>query len=137
MRTFQKWISEHPHINVLVFEKNYDKEFGFGALEEVCGFCLASHFFDDEPPKICHFCRAPIRETHTISDLPEITSRKYVIAVSTSATNHASRPSLFIVKRKPKEKAQPGLEFGKLDGFAGRDEKRFHIVCKSLPFEHN
>lgn len=137
MRTLQRWISEHPHLNVLAFEGNYDKEFGFGTLEEVCGFCLASHYFDGEAPKICHFCRAPIRETHTISDLPEITSRKYIVAVSALATNHSSQPSLFIVKRKPKEKAQPRFEFGELDRFAGRDEKRLHVVRKPLPFKDN
>jgi len=44
-KTLYQWKQAHPHVNVLAFEANYDKESGFGELEEVCGFCLASHYF--------------------------------------------------------------------------------------------
>jgi len=77
VNTLAAWIEGHPGVNVLMFESNYDKSFGFGEFEEVCGFCLASYYFEDEPPKNCKFCRAPIQETHIISDLPDIRSRVY------------------------------------------------------------
>jgi hypothetical protein len=77
MKTLHAWIKTHPGVSVLAFERNSDKSFGFGEREEVCGFCLASHYFDGEPPEFCKFCRAPLRETHMISDLPEITNRVY------------------------------------------------------------
>jgi hypothetical protein len=77
MKTVAEWLKRHPGVNVLAFERHCDKSFGFGAWEEVCGFCLASHYFDGGPPEFCKFCRAPLRETHVSSDLPEITSRTY------------------------------------------------------------
>jgi hypothetical protein len=77
MITLQAWINAHPGVNVLAFERNSGKSFGLGKWEEVCGFCLASHHFDDRPPKICKFCRAPLREAHAISELPETTGRIY------------------------------------------------------------
>jgi len=80
MNTVAAWIRAHPGVNVLAFERNSDKSFGFGSTEEVCGFCLASHYFEGEPPRTCTFCRAPIRESHLISELPEVTNRIYVLA---------------------------------------------------------
>jgi hypothetical protein len=77
MKTLQSWINAHPGVNVLAFEGNSGKSFGFGVSEEVCGFCLASHYFDERPPGTCRFCRAPLRETHVISDLPSIKNRIY------------------------------------------------------------
>ena len=67
MQTLGAWKAAHPGVNVLAFEANSDRTFGFGHNEEVCGFCLASHYFEDEPPRLCNFCRAPLRETHVIS----------------------------------------------------------------------
>jgi hypothetical protein len=90
-KTLFQWKQAHPHVNVLAFEANCDKESGFGDWEEVCGFCLASHYFEKEPPEICQFCRAPIRETEVISDLEEITNRKYFML----AAGATDRPELF------------------------------------------
>jgi len=102
MKTLQAWISAHPGINVLAFELNSDKSFGFGEGEEVCGFCLASHYFDGEPPEFCRFCRAPLRETFVISDLPEITSMVYNFLGLVSDLCEPDRKLPFIV-RKPRE----------------------------------
>ena len=77
MKTLAAWIKANPGVNVLAFERNHTKSFGFGELEEVCGFCLASHYFDCEPPERCKFCRALFRESHLISDLPELLNRVY------------------------------------------------------------
>jgi hypothetical protein len=99
MNTLQAWIKAHPGINVLAFEANYSKSFGFGSTEIVCGFCLASHYFEEEEPEICRFCRAPIRETAVISDLPEIVHRKYVLSAHPTPAN--ARPRLTVVSRKP------------------------------------
>lgn len=77
MKTLAAWINANSGVNVLAFERNYDKSFGFGKWEEVCGFCLASHYFDGEPPERCKFCRALFRESRLISDLPELLSRVY------------------------------------------------------------
>ncbi len=77
MNTVAAWLKAHPGVNVLAFERNSDKSFGFGEWEEVCGFCLASHFFEERPPTNCKFCRASLRDTHAISDLPEIINRTY------------------------------------------------------------
>ena len=72
MGTLDRWIKAHPQVIPSMFEKNYEKHSGSGKFEDVCGFCLASHFFKDEPPTVCRFCRAPIRETRSISALPEV-----------------------------------------------------------------
>ena len=101
MRTLNAWLKAHPHVNVLAFERNYAQQRGFGAEEEVCGFCLASHFFDGEPPKLCSFCRAPIRDTHAISDLPEILARRYDMA-PLPARREMVRPLLFVVSKDPR-----------------------------------
>lgn len=97
-KTLHAWKQTHPHVNVLAFESNHDKSCGFGDLEEVCGFCLASHYFEDEPPELCAFCRTPIREGRAISDLPEIVSRKYRLAPS--APTAVGKPDLLIVSRR-------------------------------------
>lgn len=109
MNTVGAWIKAHPGVNVLAFERNYGKSFGFGSMEEVCGFCLASHYFDREPPELCRFCRAPIRESHLISDLPEVVSVIYRLGVPSALQGESSRPSPrpFIVWRKPKGKTVP------------------------------
>jgi hypothetical protein len=77
MRTVTAWKTAHPNVNILAFEANFDKAFGLGRFEEVCGFCLASHYFNEGPPIVCHFCRAPLREASLISDFPEIVNRIY------------------------------------------------------------
>jgi hypothetical protein len=99
MNTLQAWIKAHPGLNALAFERNSDKSFGFGSWEEVCGFCLASHYFCSEPPKVCKFCRAPLREAHAISDLPEITSRIHNCARLVPAASDRSLP--FVVPVMP------------------------------------
>jgi len=55
MNTVGVWIKGHPGVNALSFERNSDKSFGFGEWEEVCGFCLASHYFEGEPSEFCKF----------------------------------------------------------------------------------
>lgn len=77
--SLQEWIAAHPGINALAFEANHEKSFGFGSFEEVCGFCLASHYFDDEPPTRCTFCRSPFEEARAISDLSQIKNRVYSV----------------------------------------------------------
>ena len=102
MNTLTAWIKDHPGVNVLVFEANYDKSFGFGQFEEVCGFCLASHYFENDPPKNCKFCRAPIRETDIISDLPDIRSRVYRLGSPHLQPATIARKLPFVVKQKTK-----------------------------------
>jgi hypothetical protein len=100
VKTVAAWIKEHPGINALAFESNSDKSFGFGEREEVCGFCLASHYFDEEPPQFCKFCRVPLRDTHIISGLPEVANRVYDAGLLFCGRG-ISRSSLpFIVGRK-------------------------------------
>jgi hypothetical protein len=91
-KTLHAWKLAHPHVNMLVFEANYNKRNGFGEFEIVCGWCLASHYFDDEPPEICRFCRAPIRETHIISNLPEILSQRWRVITIAKARPLEGRP---------------------------------------------
>ena len=81
-KTLHAWKQAHPHVNVLAFERNHDKIFGFGDLEEVCGFCLASLYFDEEPPESCPFCRAPIREAPIISDSAADPKREIYLGLS-------------------------------------------------------
>jgi len=100
MKTLQAWIKAHPGVNVLAFERNYDKSFGFGGWEDVCGFCLASYYFDAEPPESCKFCRAPLRETNVISDLPEITSRVYNFRGPVSDLCEPESKLPFIIKKR-------------------------------------
>ncbi|GEM_PF-5790785 len=98
-RTLLEWKQQHPHVNVLAFECNHDKAFGFGDFEEVCGFCLASHYFEKEPPECCRFCRAPIRDARIISDLPEIVNRVYSLKPTCLDHDPAeSRKRPFLVK---------------------------------------
>jgi hypothetical protein len=99
MRTLQAWINAHPGVNVLAFERNSNKSFGFGSEEEVCGFCLASHYFDGEPPEKCKFCRSPLQETRVISDLPEIKNRIYKIEWFAPAVTLSGQKLLFIVPK--------------------------------------
>jgi len=99
MNTLQAWIKAHPGINVLAFESNHNKSFGFGSNEIVCGFCLASHFFEEDEPEKCRFCRAPIRETAVISDLPEITGRKYRLSVFLACQSQ-NKPLPFVIYRR-------------------------------------
>jgi len=103
VRTLLQWKNQHPHVNVLAFESNYNKRFGFGRLEDVCGFCLASYFFDDEPPEVCRYCRAPIQEANAISDLPDIAQRKYAVSRGMTEGDGRCRGKLFIVKREPEK----------------------------------
>ncbi len=77
MKTLAEWITAHPNVIASMFEKNYDKQSGSGKFEEVCGFCLSSHYFRNKPPLVCRFCRAPIRETRSISNLPEILNQRW------------------------------------------------------------
>jgi hypothetical protein len=104
MNTLHAWTKAHPGVNVLAFERNMDKSFGFGKWEEVCGFCLASHYFDGKPPELCKFCRAPLRETHIISDLPEITNRIYNFGWLFVEPGVEDRKLPFIVRKDSEEK---------------------------------
>ena len=97
MNTVAAWIKEHPGVNALAFEANSDKSFGFGEREEVCGFCLASHYFEDKLTDSCKFCRAPLRDTHVISDLPEVTSRVYDFSWLVVVPREPDRKLPFIV----------------------------------------
>ena len=97
MRTLQSRINANPGINVLAFERNASKSYGFGEGEEVCGFCLASHYFDEEPPEFCKFCRAPLRKTHAISDLPSIRDRVYEYRFNSSPIVKSDGSKLRIV----------------------------------------
>ena len=110
MNTLQAWIKAHPGVNVLAFERNSDKSLGFGDYEEVCGFCLASHYFDGEPPEFCKFCRAPLRETRIISDLSEIRSRIYNFSGLSLAANVPIRTLPFVVPRA--NRANGGINLG-------------------------
>jgi|SRR5215472_8734807 len=105
MNTLHAWIKAHPGVNVLAFESNYDKSFGFGEWEEVCGFCLASHYFDEEPPEFCKFCRAPLRETNIISDLPEIANRIYNFGWLLLGPKMAERRLPYLLPKKPEGKS--------------------------------
>jgi hypothetical protein len=98
MKTLQSWLKAHPHVNVLAFEKNYAQQRGFGAQEEVRGFCLASHFFDGESPEYCGLCRAPLRDSRAISDLPEILARRYEVKLPSADRVSTTQSSLFIVR---------------------------------------
>jgi hypothetical protein len=100
VNTVAAWIKEHPGVNVLAFERNSDKSIGFGKREEVCGYCLASHYFEGKPPSCCRFCRAPLRETHLISDFSEIVNRIYTLPLFHPAVKPAQRKLLFIVKKR-------------------------------------
>jgi len=104
MNTLAAWIKEHPGVNVLVFERKYGKSFGFGRFEEVCGFCLASHFFDREPPVTCRFCRAPLQETHVISNLPEVTNRVYRVGQFFDVSIQPMPKRPFLLRRDPDRK---------------------------------
>jgi hypothetical protein len=106
MSTMQAWINAHPGVNVLAFERNCDKSFGFGEWEEVCGFCLASHYFDGEPPECCRFCRAPLRETCVVSDLPEIKNRIYNFGWLSLPANVPTRRLPFLVPRTNRTKGE-------------------------------
>ena len=77
MRTLADWIAAHPQVTTSMFEKNYRKQTGSGRYEDLCGFCLASHLFRGKPPILCKFCKAPIRETRSISDLPEVLNQQW------------------------------------------------------------
>jgi hypothetical protein len=98
MRTLNAWIKAHPGVNVLAFERNSGKSFGFGEWEEVCGFCLASLYFDGVPPESCKFCRAPLRDAYVISDLPDIRSRVYESAWFSIPPKE--KPRLFVVLKR-------------------------------------
>lgn len=103
MNTVAEWLKQHPGVNVLAFERHSDKSFGFGTWEEVCGFCLASHYFDRQAPELCKFCRAPLRETHVISDLPEVTNRIYQFSWLLGEPAQPKQKLPFIVRRTPQE----------------------------------
>jgi hypothetical protein len=105
MKTLAAWINAHPGINVLAFERNHHKSFGFGEYEEVCGFCLGSHYFEEEPPEFCRFCRAPLQDTHAISNLPEITNRLYNLGSFLGASSEPKRNLPFIVRQVPQEES--------------------------------
>jgi len=77
MNTIAAWIKAHPSVDALAFERNSDKSFGFGEREEVCGFCLDSYYFEEEPPEFCKFCRTQLGGTHVISDLSEVIRRAW------------------------------------------------------------
>jgi len=103
MKTLAAWIKANPGVNALAFERNADKSFGFGRSEEVCGFCLASHYFDGEPPERCKFCRALLRESHVVANFPEITSRAYSFTSLSDAPAQHTPKSLFLVPQGPKQ----------------------------------
>jgi len=104
VKTLRKWIEAHPGIDVLAFERNHHKSFGFGEQEEVCGFCLASHYFEGEPPKVCRFCRAPLGDTHVISDLLEIATRVYNLNWFSIIPSEVQHNLPFIVRTNPGKK---------------------------------
>jgi hypothetical protein len=79
MKTVAEWLKKYPGVNILAFERNASKSSGFGTSEEVCGFCLASHYFDGTQPERCKFCRAPLRKSHVISETREITGRTFTV----------------------------------------------------------
>jgi hypothetical protein len=114
MRTLGAWKAAHPSVNVLAFEANPDKAFGFGSNEEVCGFCLASHYFDDHAPVLCKFCRAPLRETHVISNFPEIENRLYTQPLSQLATEPDSGGRPFVVTTRQAKRFRIARFFGDL-----------------------
>jgi len=103
MKTLAAWIKANPGVNVLAFERNAKESFGFGQSEEVCGFCLASHYFDGKPPERCTFCRASFRESHLISDLPELLNRAYSLERTSSRPLQIPKGRPFIAWRQPKE----------------------------------
>ena len=81
-KTLSQRKQAHPRVNVLAFQANYNKSFGFGNNEVVCGYCLASHYFDEREPEFCAFCRAPIRRTQTIADLPEVVNEVFWLSAA-------------------------------------------------------
>jgi hypothetical protein len=101
MNTVAAWIKEHPRVNVLAFEQNFDKSSGFGGEEEVCGFCLASHYFDQRPPEFCRFCRAPLWATHVLSELAEITERTYDLGWLVREPEQPAPHRLILVRKDP------------------------------------
>jgi hypothetical protein len=105
MNTIAAWMKAHPSVNALAFERNSDKSFGFGTWEEVCGFCLASHYFEGDPPEVCKFCRAPLRDTHVISGLSEVANRIYDFGWLFRAPIRSQRKLLFVVRKNLPEKA--------------------------------
>ena len=62
-----------------MFEKNYAISVGLGQFETVCGFCLASHFFEESQPTLCALCGAPFQEAQSISDLEEVKEQRWRI----------------------------------------------------------
>jgi hypothetical protein len=72
MKTVAEWLKKHPGVKTRMFERNYKKETGSGRFEAVCGFCLASHYFNRKPAHECQFCRAPFRDARSISNLPQV-----------------------------------------------------------------
>jgi hypothetical protein len=77
MKTVAEWLEKHPGVKAGMFERNYKKESGSGRLEDVCGFCLASHYFRKKLRAKRKFCGAPFRETRSISKLPEVLSQRW------------------------------------------------------------
>ncbi len=83
LTTVSDWIRGHPDVDASQFEKNHSKKSGCGEHECICGFCLASHYFDIEPAGLCHFCGAAIQETLALSDLPEILNQRFRVVMPT------------------------------------------------------
>jgi hypothetical protein len=79
MKTVAEWLEKHPDVKARMFERNYKKESGSGRFEDVCGFCLASHYFRKKLRAKCKFCGAPFRESRSISKLPEVLSQRWRI----------------------------------------------------------
>ena len=77
METVAEWTAKHPRVRARMFDRNHKKESGSGKFETVCGFCLASQYFSVRPRRSCKFCRAPLRETRSISTLPEILAQRW------------------------------------------------------------
>jgi hypothetical protein len=82
MKPLAEWLKKHPDVKGRMFERNYKKESGSGKFETVCGFCLASHFFRVSPRRNCRFCGAPLRETRSISTMPEILGQRWGVVRS-------------------------------------------------------
>ncbi len=106
MKTLAEWLKAHPRVSAQMFERNCNKATGSGRFEEVCGFCLASHYFKEKTPKICRFCRAPIRETRSISDLPEVLNQRWRLVYKLNQLG-SPRPILSHISDAEERTAEP------------------------------
>lgn len=94
MKTLAEWIARHQWVIASLFERNYNKQTGSGKYEDICGFCLASYRFRGKPPILCRFCNAPMRETRSISDLPEILDQQWKLVDTATRPSTIKAPGL-------------------------------------------